>query len=53
VDVLEHVSDVPAVLRETARIMKPGGVLLYETINRTLLSRLIVIKLCQDWRPTA
>jgi 2-polyprenyl-6-hydroxyphenyl methylase / 3-demethylubiquinone-9 3-methyltransferase len=53
VDVLEHVSDVPAVLRETARILKPGGVFLYETINRTPLSRLIVIRLSQDWGPTA
>jgi 2-polyprenyl-6-hydroxyphenyl methylase/3-demethylubiquinone-9 3-methyltransferase len=53
VDVLEHVSDVPAVLRETARILKPGGVYLYDTINRTPLSRLIVIKLSQDWGPTA
>ncbi|MCW2933946.1 MAG: 3-demethylubiquinone-9 3-O-methyltransferase, partial [Actinomycetia bacterium] len=53
VDVLEHVSDVPAVLRETARILKPGGVYLYDTINRTPLSRLIVIKLSQEWGPTA
>jgi 2-polyprenyl-6-hydroxyphenyl methylase/3-demethylubiquinone-9 3-methyltransferase len=53
VDVLEHVNDVPAVLRETARILKRGGVYLYDTINRTPLSRLIVIKLSQDWSPTA
>jgi 2-polyprenyl-6-hydroxyphenyl methylase/3-demethylubiquinone-9 3-methyltransferase len=52
-DVLEHVSDVAAVLRETARILKPGGLYLYDTINRTPLSRLIVIKLSQDWGPTA
>ena len=52
-DVLEHVSDVPAVLRETARILKPGGLYLYDTINRTPLSWLVVIKLSQDWGPTA
>ncbi len=52
-DVLEHVSDVAAVVRETARILKPGGAYLYDTINRTPLSRLIVIKLSQDWSPTA
>jgi 2-polyprenyl-6-hydroxyphenyl methylase/3-demethylubiquinone-9 3-methyltransferase len=52
-DVLEHVSDVPAVLRETARILKPGGLFLYDTINRTPLSWLIAIKLSQDWGPTA
>jgi len=52
-DVLEHVSDVPAVVREAARILKPGGLFLYDTINRTPLSRLIVITLSQDWGPTA
>jgi 2-polyprenyl-6-hydroxyphenyl methylase/3-demethylubiquinone-9 3-methyltransferase len=53
VDVLEHVSDVAAVLRETTRILKPGGLFLYDTINRTPLSGLIVIRLSQDWGPTA
>ena len=53
VDVLEHVSDVSAVLIETARILKPGGIYLYDTINRTPFSRLIVIKVSQDWSLTA
>ena len=53
VDVLEHVNDVPNVLRETARVLKPGGLYLYDTINRTFLSRLVVIKLSQDFGPTA
>lgn len=53
VDVLEHVQDLNAVLRETARALKPGGLYLYDTINRTLLSKLIMIKLAQDWAATA
>src|SRR5512141_1101674 len=52
-DVLEHVSDLRQVIAETARVLKPGGTYLYDTINRTLQSRLIVIKLLQEWRWTA
>jgi 2-polyprenyl-6-hydroxyphenyl methylase / 3-demethylubiquinone-9 3-methyltransferase len=53
VDVLEHVDDLDAVLSETARVLRPGGVYLFDTINRTALSRLVVIKLLQEWRFTA
>jgi 2-polyprenyl-6-hydroxyphenyl methylase/3-demethylubiquinone-9 3-methyltransferase len=52
-DVLEHVDDLGQVLAETARVLKPGGVYLYDTINRTARSWLIVIKLLQEWRWTA
>jgi len=52
-DVLEHVSDVGQVIGETARVLRPGGTYLYDTINRTLRSRLVVIKLLQEWRWTA
>jgi 2-polyprenyl-6-hydroxyphenyl methylase/3-demethylubiquinone-9 3-methyltransferase len=51
-DVLEHVADVPLVIRESARVLKPGGVYLFDTINRTLRSKLIMIKLFQEWRWT-
>ncbi len=52
VDVLEHVSDLDAVLRETARVLKPDGVYLFDTINRTGMSRFVMIKLFQEWRMT-
>ena len=53
VDVLEHVADVDAVIGETARVLKPGGLYLFDTINRTRLSKLVVIKLSQQWAATA
>ncbi|GAB3642960.1 bifunctional 2-polyprenyl-6-hydroxyphenol methylase/3-demethylubiquinol 3-O-methyltransferase UbiG [Spirosoma arcticum] len=49
-DVLEHVQDVDAVLAEISRVLKPGGLFLYDTINRTWLSWLFLIKIAQDWK---
>lgn len=48
-DVLEHVDDIDAVMVEIARVLKPGGVFLYDTINRTIKSKLVAIKMAQDW----
>jgi ubiquinone biosynthesis O-methyltransferase len=53
VDVLEHVADLHAVIGETARVLKPGGLYLFDTINRTRLSKLVMIKLSQEWAATA
>jgi 2-polyprenyl-6-hydroxyphenyl methylase/3-demethylubiquinone-9 3-methyltransferase len=52
-DVLEHVKRWDAVVGEMARVLAPGGMLLYDTINRTWLSKLVVIKLLQDWPLTS
>ncbi len=52
-DVLEHVNDLRQVIAETARVLRPGGVYFYDTINRTARSWLIVMKLLQDWSWTA
>lgn len=51
-DVLEHVDDLERVIAETARVLKPGGLYLFDTINRTFLSKLILIKLAQAWKAT-
>ncbi|MEM8760085.1 MAG: bifunctional 2-polyprenyl-6-hydroxyphenol methylase/3-demethylubiquinol 3-O-methyltransferase UbiG [Pseudomonadota bacterium] len=43
VDVLEHVESVPTVLDEIERVLKPGGIFCFDTINSTLLARLVVV----------
>ncbi|HEX9041315.1 MAG TPA: bifunctional 2-polyprenyl-6-hydroxyphenol methylase/3-demethylubiquinol 3-O-methyltransferase UbiG [Trebonia sp.] len=53
VDVLEHVADVGTVVGEAARVLKPGGLFLFDTINRTRISKLVLIRYCQDWPMTA
>jgi len=42
-DVLEHVRDLPATIKEIARVLAPGGVFVFDTINRTLLARIVLI----------
>ena len=47
-DFLEHAADLRAVVAESARVLRPSGLFLYETVNRTLLS-LIVGKVLLEW----
>ncbi len=48
VDVLEHVADLDRVIAEVHRVLRPGGVFLFDTINRTWLARLVVVHLAED-----
>lgn len=48
VDVLEHVQDVQKVAHEVARVLKPGGVLCFDTINRNPIARLATITVAED-----
>ncbi|MFL5705526.1 MAG: bifunctional 2-polyprenyl-6-hydroxyphenol methylase/3-demethylubiquinol 3-O-methyltransferase UbiG, partial [Ktedonobacteraceae bacterium] len=42
-DVLEHVQDLDATVRDIARVLAPGGIFVFDTINRTLIARVALI----------
>ena len=46
-DTLEHVDDVAQVVAEASRVLKPGGPFVYDTVNRTWRSRLLLVWLPQ------
>ena len=48
VDVLEHVADLTRVLAEVSRTLRPGGLFLFDTINRNPLARLATITIAED-----
>lgn len=48
VDVLEHVKDLGKVLAEVFRVLRPGGLFLYDTINRNPIARLATITIAED-----
>ena len=49
VDVLEHVADLRQVLQEVARVLRPGGIFFFDTINRTAIARLFTITLAENF----
>ncbi len=48
VDVLEHVTDLTCVLAQVARTLRPGGMFLFDTINRNPLARLATITVAEN-----
>lgn len=48
VDVLEHVQNLPQVIAQTARVLRPGGLFLFDTINRNPIARLATITMAED-----
>jgi 2-polyprenyl-6-hydroxyphenyl methylase/3-demethylubiquinone-9 3-methyltransferase len=46
-EILEHVTDLRAAVREAARILRPGGVLVIDTIAGTALARFLVVTVAE------
>ena len=51
-DVLEHVDNLDRTVAEVARVLKPGGIFIYDTINRTVMTWLGVVFVAQEFPPT-
>jgi 2-polyprenyl-6-hydroxyphenyl methylase/3-demethylubiquinone-9 3-methyltransferase len=49
-DVLEHVRDLPEVISEISRVLKNGGIFIYDTFNRTYFSKISAIRILQEWK---
>lgn len=44
-EILEHVPDLPGAVAEVCRVLRPGGLLVLDTLNSTALSRLVAVTL--------
>lgn len=42
-EILEHVTDLAATVAELCRVLRPGGLLVLDTVNATALGRLVVV----------
>lgn len=51
-DVLEHIAEWDAVISDISRVLRGGGVFMYDTINRTFASKLRSIFVAQKWKWT-
>lgn len=49
-ELLEHVPDWSAVVAEACRVLRPGGLLVLDTVNATWLSRMVVVSLGERLR---
>ena len=47
-DVLEHLYDLPTAVAQAWRVLRPGGVLVFDTVNRTYASYVLTIAIAQE-----
>jgi 2-polyprenyl-6-hydroxyphenyl methylase / 3-demethylubiquinone-9 3-methyltransferase len=46
-EILEHVDDLPAAVREACRLLRPGGLLVIDTIAATALARVVAVTVAE------
>ena len=46
-EILEHVTDLPGAVAEACRLLRPGGLLVIDTIAATALARLVAIRISE------
>lgn len=46
-EILEHVHDVPAVVAEVCRVLRPGGLVVIDTINDTAVARFALVRIAE------
>jgi 2-polyprenyl-6-hydroxyphenyl methylase/3-demethylubiquinone-9 3-methyltransferase len=46
-EILEHVTDLPQAVAEACRLLRPGGLLVIDTIAATTLARLVAIRIAE------
>jgi 2-polyprenyl-6-hydroxyphenyl methylase/3-demethylubiquinone-9 3-methyltransferase len=46
-EILEHVGDLPAAVAEACRLLRPGGLLVLDTLADTALCRLVAVELAE------
>jgi len=51
-ELLEHVADRGAAVAEACRVLRPGGVLVLDTLNATALSRFLAVTVAERIDPT-
>jgi 2-polyprenyl-6-hydroxyphenyl methylase/3-demethylubiquinone-9 3-methyltransferase len=51
-ELLEHVTDRPATVAEACRILRPGGLLLLDTLNATRLARFLAVTVAEWLAPS-
>lgn len=52
-DVLEHVNNIHEVISEISRVLKKDGLFFFDTVNRTLISRIVIIYFMQKCKFTS